>query len=1326
MLLLLLLEPSSYRAQLVAGGTPCLGETTYTDGQPNDPIYYYPAGQLGELTVTPEVAGTNFNFVWSRFVPGNSNWNAYTIQNNQASSTISGLQPGAYFVSIRNSSNTIVGCYRAWIAQVIQEPQVDVLPISSNCVGPISLVGTFTPGQITPISNLPESQLVIDANTEITVCFSGTHSWISDLAFYLKGPASCGSPNLVLMPNPGALGQGSVCNSNNNISNLCFSTESNNNINVCNGMTTLSGTYGTYGPASVPINWSTIYGCDAMNGGWSVQVYDCIGGDTGSLTDATITFNGTDLCGASQSATYTTPTNFSSFIADNSCSSASASIFTVSPAVSPALLNCSFGYEWTSEPPVNIPNATNSLAIDITSLTDLAGNPIPWQDIEFTLSTTVNCDQLAADNDCFGGNGSDSEMYIHIPQTPSNISDIDPICIDSAPLQLTADVPGGTWSGSGITDAVLGTFDPATAGQGLTAVSYTFTDPCFLPDDAVVSVEIAPNLTFNVADDVCENSTPFPISPSILGDYSGPGIIDPILGVFDPGIAGQGLHTVTIVTNTVCPVTLMDDITVQPIPVLIVSPNTDVCPGDVQQIDATGADTYVWLPATYLDADNISNPTASLGATTTYTVTGTSSFGCEASGSVTLTLLAAPTITVVPPVLACPAAVVTLDAQGSTGTWEWTLADGTVLGVGSPIDLAFDETTIVTAEVTDACLNTATIQVTIPIEALPEINAGNDVILCSGSTTTVQASVIGNYANLLWTTLDGVISGGANQQSMQTATEGTYTATITTALGCTYTDDIFVDVVPLPIVDAGSNTDVCSGQPFTLGAAGAATYSWQPANWLNNANIPNPSATIVTPVTFTVTGTDLNGCVNSDVVTLNIIPQPDITGASVTMICPGDEVSLTVNATAGNVVWQPAASLNTSFGASVNASPMVTTQYIATLTDVCGAQDQVQINVPVEQLYTVSAGADENFCEGESVLISAAVTGSNPSITWSDNNGLLAGETSQTLEVFAQGNYIIEVETPLGCIYEDIVFVDEVSYPSFFLADTISFCPGETATLTIPGTWQQVVWSNGTSASTINVSQEGSYGVIVNDQGCVTEDEVFVYQVDLPVINLGPNREICQGETTIFTSAISGEWSTGANGDSIVVATAGTYTFTYTEEGCSVIDEVDLVVNPLPYIDVMNTQYGCMEQSYTIVINDFAAGNYEWIDGSDEPYLIVDQPGDYWFMVTNECGSRAETITVVFEDCDEAVYIPSSFTPDNDGVNDVWKVVARNINAMQTLVMNRWGQVVFESNELAPVWVGGFDTGDSYVSDGLYFFRVEFERRNGQREVREGSMFMLR
>jgi gliding motility-associated-like protein len=113
-------------------------------------------------------------------------------------------------------------------------------------------------------------------------------------------------------------------------------------------------------------------------------------------------------------------------------------------------------------------------------------------------------------------------------------------------------------------------------------------------------------------------------------------------------------------------------------------------------------------------------------------------------------------------------------------------------------------------------------------------------------------------------------------------------------------------------------------------------------------------------------------------------------------------------------------------------------------------------------------------------------------------------------------------------------------------------------------------------------------------------------------------------------------------------------------------------------------------------------------------------------MVTNQCGSAVESITVVLEDCEESVYVPTCFTPDNDGVNDAWKVIARNINSMSTRVFNRWGEVVFQSNDLEPVWTGGYNSGDTFVADGLYFFQIEFERRDGQKDLREGSMFMIR
>jgi gliding motility-associated-like protein len=1318
--LLFVLSRHAATAQL--SGTGCIGQTSYTDGQPNDPIYYYPAGQLGELTVVPEVAGASFNFVWSRFVPGNSNWNAFTTQNNQASSTITGLQPGAYFVSVRNSSNVIVGCYRAWIAQVLQEPQVDVQPIPSNCVGPISLVGSFTPGQITPISNLPESQLVIDANTQISVCFTGTHTWVSDLAFYLRGPATCGNPNLLLMPNPFG-----SCNSTDNFSNFCFSTESTNNINVCSGIVGLSGTYGSYGTTSTPINWSGIYGCDAMNGGWAVQVYDCVGLDVGFLTDATITFTGFDLCGASQTVTYTTPNNFSSAINDNSCSSVSASIFTVSPAISPANLNCTFGYEWTSDPPVNIPNATSSLNIDITSLTDLAGNPIPWQDIDFTLSSIVNCDELAADNDCFGGNGSDTETYTHIPQTPTAITDVSALCINDGIIQLTADFPGGTWSGLGIVDAALGTFDPMMAGEGSFTIDYTFSDPCILPDNTQIVVEVEPDLALNLQDDVCENAVPFSLVTSPTdGIFSGNGIVDALLGTFDPAIAGEGMHTISMISNTVCPINLTDVIIVHPIPTLNITPNSDVCPGEDFQLVASGADSYVWSPSLDLSADNVANPIASLTSTTTYSVLGSSSFGCEAQGDVTLTLLDSPSISVAQPVLTCPGASFTLTAEGSTGVWEWTLPGGASLGVGSSIDLAFDATTTVQVEVIDNCSNSAITEVIVPIESLPTIDAGANAVVCTGASTQLQADISGSYVSVDWTTLDGAIIGSVNSPEAETSTEGTYEVSIQTALGCLYSDDVFVDVVPLPSVDAGDNTEVCGGQPFQLQASGALNYLWSPATGLSSTSGASVNTTLNAPITYTVTGTDGNGCVNSDQISLSIIPQPSLNAESVAMICPGEDVLLSALGSEGVYSWSPNTALNTASGSEVIASPMVTTQYTVTLTDVCGVELQAQVNVPVEPIYSASAGPDTGFCEGEQIVVNGNVTGPAPAISWYNGSSLLAGENTASIVVTTPGTYAIQVESPLGCIYDDAVIVNEINYPTFYLADTLSFCQGSSAALSIAGNWDFIQWSNGTQASAIDVTQEGDYYVTVTDDGCTTNDTVNVYRVDLPVIELGADVTICQGQTTVLSAGFNGQWSTGASADSIVVASAGTYAFEYSLDGCFLEDEVNVQVNPLPFIDAVTTQYGCIDQTYTIVVNDFATGAYEWSDGSESPYLTVDAPGEYWFMVTNECGTKAETITVILEDCEETVYAPTCFTPDNDGVNDVWKVITRNIISMKTLVFNRWGEVVFESEELSPVWTGGFDSGDTFVADGMYFYRIEFEQLEGKKELREGSMFIIR
>src|SRR5690606_11386694 len=108
----------------------------------------------------------------------------------------------------------------------------------------------------------------------------------------------------------------------------------------------------------------------------------------------------------------------------------------------------------------------------------------------------------------------------------------------------------------------------------------------------------------------------------------------------------------------------------------------------------------------------------------------------------------------------------------------------------------------------------------------------------------------------------------------------------TDALGCTNSDQVIVTVNPLPIVGAGSDQTICVGDPVTLNGSGATSYTWN--NGVVN-NVPfNPTNTL----TYTVTGTDANLCVNTDQVIVNVNPLPVVTAGADQTICEGDAVTL--------------------------------------------------------------------------------------------------------------------------------------------------------------------------------------------------------------------------------------------------------------------------------------------------------------------------------------------------------------------------------------------------------------------------------------------------
>lgn len=765
-------------AQITCTNSAYADTTSYTNGSPNDSLFFICSGQLANLLAVPPGGTSPWDFTWQTFSSIGNSWNALSTELNVLTSALNGTQAGGYRCSITDADGVVVGIYIVWVVRFVTNPSVNVNAIPSGCTT-VNLVGQVTNGSITPYYNPPslavdpDAVLIVDATTAITVCFTGTHTFVSDLAFHLRGPSSCGSPDVTLAPSPG------VCNGGNNISNLCFTTAASPNFDVCTAAVPLTGTYDSYGALSTAINWAPIYGCDASQAGWAVQIWDCVGLDFGVLTDATLTFSGTSEGGFPVTYSYTTPAGFSSNINDNSCSSATASTFTV-PAPPAIPINFTYGYIWTAEPDFIIPNNTTSLNIML--------NPGPTVDTEFTLTLTGTGPGAVC-----GGTDTDTEFYDF---QPGEIAEINPIateyCTLNDPFVLTANIAGGTWSGTGIVNAADGTFDPEVAGLGNHTITYTPNSACSVSASITLSVGEPGTTSITPVGVLCLGSGLVQlIAESAGGNWSGDGIVDENAGMFDPNVAGAGVHTITYLLEGICPVTGSIDVEVQGVPaVTIFFGQTSFCIDAAPYQLAVDVGGGEWS-GTGMDADGVFSPAeAGIGTfVITYTVPGI----CESSDSETMT-----------------------------------------------------------------------------VSALPTVNAGADEEICEDASVQLGASGAQNYS---WSPSTGLSSSSVANPNASPNSTVTYTVTGTDANGCVDTDQVQVVVNPSPVVTANvvGDNPICQGESLQLNADGLTTMTWTPSGSLTGANTENPTATPSTTTTYTVTGVDANGCAGSATATVNVI-----------------------------------------------------------------------------------------------------------------------------------------------------------------------------------------------------------------------------------------------------------------------------------------------------------------------------------------------------------------------------------------------------------------------------------------------------------------------
>ena len=294
--------------------------------------------------------------------------------------------------------------------------------------------------------------------------------------------------------------------------------------------------------------------------------------------------------------------------------------------------------------------------------------------------------------------------------------------------------------------------------------------------------------------------------------------------------------------------------------------------------------------------------------------------------------------------------------------------------------------------------------------------------------------------------------------------------------------------------------------------------------------------------------------------------------------------------------------------------------------------------------------------------------------------------------------------------------------PAVDLGADTAICAGVTVTLDASTDNATYLWQDNSAASTLNVSQQGTYWVRVT-AGCGTAiDSIVVAIHPLPTVNLGPNIALCQEDSLLLDASSTNAsylWQDNSSEPSFMARQAGVY-WVQVSADCGVAqDTIIISLAPAPTLDLGEDVSLCEEETLLLDVST-ANASYQWQNGSPHPTFLVTQAGVYWVRLTTVC-SATDTIVVDEIVCEVELEIPNVITPNGDAHNDFWMPsVSIGIVSMTTDIYNRWGRKIHSTDELLIGWDA------KQASAGVYYWIIRYSTINGAEERLHGYLTVLR
>ncbi|MFZ9943229.1 MAG: PKD domain-containing protein, partial [Bacteroidia bacterium] len=511
---------------------------------------------------------------------------------------------------------------------------------------------------------------------------------------------------------------------------------------------------------------------------------------------------------------------------------------------------------------------------------------------------------------------------------------------------------------------------------------------------------------------------------------------------------------------------------------------------------------------------------------------------------------------------------------------------------------------------------------------------------------------------------------------------GIYTVNITDANGCTTSSTVEVlqsnmqiTLTPVAVTCFGGNDGSVSS--IVTGGLPPYSYAW---------NIPGQSTSGInglTQGTYTVTITDSINCVSSNSTNVTQPLQPPVSlTANPAGICFGKSTDITAG---GGITYQ------WSTGSTANlitVSPTQSTTYTVTITDVSGCTNSATINVPVYPLPVVSFATD-TVCAGQSTSFtntSTVASGIIAAYQWNFSTGGTSSSMNPAATFNAgTGSAQLIATTDQGCVDSVTNSLRVWNLPvADFIADTTEGCPPISVQFTdqsssVDGAVVGWLWNSGNG----NVANTASFNCDYPQSG--------FYDVSLQVTS-----------------------SYGCVSDTVL----NDYIHVYDQP---VADFTTMPVQPSVYVP--NVQF--YDESFAAALWYWEFGD-QGVSNLQNPLHTYVFPGTYEVTLYIQSAEGCkDTITKEVTVLDEvAVWLPNSFTPNNDGINDIFFAMGTNISDFSLEIYNRWGDLVFVTDNPTKGWDGTLK--NEAASQDVYVYSLKYKTINNDLQTKFGRISLIR